>query len=186
MDESLDAAMIVFKYIEDRDYFQKFYAKFLSRRLVSFASASTDAEESMIARLKEACGFEYTSKIQRMFTEAGLSKELNDRFQESGMQQNKELSFYSFVLTSGVWPLQAPQTDFLVPAELQSTYDEFTRFYHKQHTHRQLAWLWHLSTNELHTNYLSRKYIFTTSTYQTAVLLLFNSETVLTLSLIHI
>ena len=180
LDESLDAAMIVFKYIEDRDYFQKFYAKFLSRRLVSFASASTDAEESMIARLKEACGFEYTSKIQRMFTEAGLSKELNDRFQESGMQQNKELSFYSFVLTSGVWPLQAPQTDFLVPAELQSTYDEFTRFYHKQHTHRQLAWLWHLSTNELHTNYLSRKYIFTTSTYQTAVLLLFNSETVLT------
>lgn len=180
LDESLDAAMIVFKYIEDRDYFQKFYAKFLSRRLVSFASASTDAEESMIARLKEACGFEYTSKIQRMFTEAGLSKELNDLFQESGMQQNKELSFYSFVLTSGVWPLQAPQTDFLVPAELQSTYDEFTRFYHKQHTHRQLAWLWHLSTNELHTNYLSRKYIFTTSTYQTAVLLLFNSETVLT------
>ena len=62
----------------------------------------------------------------------------------------------------------------------RQTYDEFTRFYHKQHTHRQLAWLWHLSTNELHTNYLSRKYIFTTSTYQTAVLLLFNSETVLT------
>lgn len=180
LDESLDAAMVVFKYTEGRDYFQKFYAKFLSRRLVSFASVSSDAEESMIARLKEACGFEYTSKIQRMFTEATLSKELNERFQESGMHQNKDLSFYSFVLTSGIWPLHALSGDFSVPLELQPTYDEFTRFYHTQHTHRQLTWLWHLSTNELHTNYLSRKYIFTTSTYQTAVLLLFNTHSVLT------
>ncbi|KAL4402573.1 ubiquitin ligase (cullin) of SCF [Malassezia pachydermatis] len=180
VEESLDKAMIVFKYIEDRDYFQKFYAKFLSRRLVSFSSASIDAEESMISRLKEICGFEYTSKLQRMFTEAGLSKELNDRFQESGMQSNKDLNFYSFVLTSGVWPLQPPSSEFTMPDELQSTHDEFVKFYNTQHTHRQLTWLWHLSTNEIHTTYLPRKYIFSTSTYQTAILLLFNTHSVLT------
>ena len=67
-----------------------------------------------------------------------------------------------------------------MPQELQPIHDEFSKFYYKQHTHRQLTWLWHLSTNELHVNYLPRKYIFTTSTYQTAVLLLFNVHTVLT------
>ena len=30
-------------------------------------SASDDAEASMISKLKQACGFEYTSKLQRMF-----------------------------------------------------------------------------------------------------------------------
>lgn len=178
--DALDRALTVFKYLEDRDYFQKFYAKFLSRRLVSMASVSADAEEYMITRLKELCGFEYTSKLQRMFTEAGLSKELNERFQETGALAGTDMSFYAFVLTSGVWPLQASNTDLAVPQELQSVHESFTQFYHKQHTHRQLTWLWHLSTNELHVHYLPRKYIFTTSTYQTAVLLLFNVHSVLT------
>lgn len=181
LEEALDKAMDVFKYMEDRDYFQKFYAKFLSRRLVSFSSVSADAEESMISRLKDLCGFEYTSKLQRMFTEAGLSKELNDRFQASELAPASPISFYSFVLTTGVWPLAAPSSDFRVPAALQPTHDAFTRFYHTQHTHRQLTWLWHLSTNELHATLQGRKYVFLTSTYQAAILLLFNTHEVLTL-----
>lgn len=59
--------MVVFKYIEDKDVFQKFYSKMLAKRLVQHMSASDDAEASMISKLKQACGFEYTSKLQRMF-----------------------------------------------------------------------------------------------------------------------
>jgi len=179
--DALDSAMVVFKYIEDRDYFQRFYTKFLARRLVTFASASDDAEAAMIARLKEVCGFEYTSKLQRMFTEVGLSKELNERFREANAEQRtEELDFYVLVLANGIWPLQAPSTDFQLPSELQPTYDAFKRFYSGQHQRRMLTWLWHLSSNELHTTYLPRKYILQTTTYQCAVLLLFNTHSVLT------
>jgi cullin 1 len=59
--------MVVFKYIEDKDVFQKFYSKMLAKRLVQHMSACDDAEASMISKLKQACGFEYTSKLQRMF-----------------------------------------------------------------------------------------------------------------------
>lgn len=59
--------MVVFKYIEDKDVYQKFYSKMLAKRLVQHMSASDDAEASMISKLKQACGFEYTSKLQRMF-----------------------------------------------------------------------------------------------------------------------
>ena len=59
--------MVVFKYIADKDVFQKFYSKMLAKRLVQHMSASDDAEASMISKLKQACGFEYTSKLQRMF-----------------------------------------------------------------------------------------------------------------------
>lgn len=44
--------MIVFKYIEDKDVFQKFYSKMLAKRLVQHMSASDDAEASMISKLK--------------------------------------------------------------------------------------------------------------------------------------
>ena len=44
--------MIAFKYIEDKDVFQKFYSKMLAKRLVQHMSASDDAEASMISKLK--------------------------------------------------------------------------------------------------------------------------------------
>ncbi len=36
----------------------------------------------MISKLKGACGFEYTSKLQRMFQDMSLSKDLNERFKQ--------------------------------------------------------------------------------------------------------
>ncbi|WFD30917.1 ubiquitin ligase (cullin) of SCF [Malassezia sp. CBS 17886] len=180
VEDALDRVMIVFKYIEDRDYFQKFYSKFLARRLVTFSSASPDAEEAMIARLKDVCGFEYTSKLQRMFTEIGLSRELNEAFRAQLADSAGDLDFYPLVLANGIWPLQGPGTDFSLPPQLQAVHEQFKRFYASQHSRRMLTWLWHLSSNDVHATYLPRKHIFQTSTYQCAVLLLFNSNSALT------
>ena len=74
--------MTVFKYIEDKDVFQKFYSKMLSNRLIKATSASDDAEANMISKLKDACGYEYTSKLQRMFQDMALNKDLNTSFKE--------------------------------------------------------------------------------------------------------
>lgn len=67
LEDTLNQVMVVFKYIEDKDVFQKFYSKMLAKRLVHHTSASDDAEASMISKLKQACGYEYTIKLQRMF-----------------------------------------------------------------------------------------------------------------------
>lgn len=62
----------------------------------------------------------------------------------------------------------------VVPIELQQTYTEFQRFYSVRHTGRSLRWLWNYSSHELTTNYLNEKHILATSSYQAAVLLLYN------------
>ena len=72
--------MTVFKFIEDKDVYQKFYSKNLARRLVNGMSISEDAEASMITKLKATCGFEFTSKLQRMFTDMEVSRDTNDAF----------------------------------------------------------------------------------------------------------
>lgn len=158
--------------------FQKFYSKNLAKRLVNFSSASDDAEANMISRLKEACGFEYTNKLQRMFTDMGLSKELNDNFRELQQQKGESsaLDFYALVLANGFWPLTAPNTEFIIPTELLEMYKRFELYYQYKHNGRKLTWLWQLSKNELKTNYLGQKLIFQTSTYQTAILLQFNTS----------
>jgi len=52
IDEKLGQSIIIFRYIDDKDVFQKFYARNLARRLIHQLSHSMDAEEGMINRLK--------------------------------------------------------------------------------------------------------------------------------------
>lgn len=181
LEEALVQVMTVFKYIEDKDVFQKFYSKMLAKRLVNFASASDDAEASMIGKLKESCGFEYTSKLQRMFTDMSLSKELNDQFKEQGSAKEAGMDFYALVLANGFWPLTAPTSDFSIPTELSATYTKFERYYANKHSGRKLTWLWQLGKTDLSTSYLPQKHIFSTSAYQAAILLQYNSADSLSL-----
>lgn len=55
-DQQLEAIfvdiMIIFRYVDDKDVFEKFYKKFLANRLVGAKSVSDDAETSMISKLK--------------------------------------------------------------------------------------------------------------------------------------
>lgn len=113
--------MVVFKYIEDKDVFQKFYSKMLAKRLVQHMSASDDAEASMISKLKQACGFEYTSKLQRMFQDVGVSKDLNESFRRHLNKTNEplDIDFSIQVLSSGSWPFQQ-STSFSLPSEVSS------------------------------------------------------------------
>ena len=60
--------MLLFKYIYDKDMFWMFYTNRLSKRLVHGASVSDESESSMISKLEEACGFEYTIRLQFMLT----------------------------------------------------------------------------------------------------------------------
>lgn len=106
LEDTLSQVMIVFTYIEDKDVFQKFYSKWLARRLVQQTSASDDAESTMITKLKSACGFEYTSKLQRMFLDVGVSKSLNEAFKkytdanQQSLNRSYSNSYYFFFLSS--------------------------------------------------------------------------------------
>ena len=41
-----------------------------------------DLEEAMINRLKQACGYEFTNKFHRMFTDISLAEDLNNKFSD--------------------------------------------------------------------------------------------------------
>ncbi|VDN02502.1 unnamed protein product [Thelazia callipaeda] len=182
LEELLNQIMIVFKYIEDKDVFQKFYTKMLAKRLVNELSASDEAESNMISKLKQMCGFEYTSKLQRMFTDTSLSKDITEKYKQhiAAKNINLGLDFSVMVLGSGAWPFnQSPTFD--IPVQFTRCMESFNEFYQTQHTGRKLTWLLAQCRGELSTYGFQRKYTFTATTAQMAVLLLFNENTELTL-----
>ncbi|KAJ9636749.1 ubiquitin ligase (cullin) of SCF [Coniosporium tulheliwenetii] len=140
-----------------KDVFQKFYSRNLAKRLVQTTSASDDAETSMISKLKEACGFEYTNKLQRMFQDMQISKDLNTAFKDwqsenldAADQKNAVDATYN-ILGTGFWPLN-PR---LPPSRLPTPSANYIKSQGKM------------------------PYTFQVSTFQMAILLLFNdAETV--------
>lgn len=185
MEKLLEQIMTIFKYIEDKDVFQKFYSRHLAKRLVNGTSASGDAETSMISKLKDASGFEYTNKLQRMFQDMQTSKDLNAAYEDwcaenIDKEDRKEHIDATYqILGTGSWPLQSPPTTFAPPQAIVKTYERFANFYNNKHGGRKLTWLWHLCKGEIRANFIKMNkvpYTFQVSTYQIAILLLFNDN----------
>lgn len=185
MEKMLNQVMTIFKYIEDKDVFQKFYSRHLAKRLVNGTSASGDAETSMISKLKDASGFEYTNKLQRMFQDMQTSKDLNNAYEEWREQtidkedRKNDIDATYQILGTGFWPLQPSGTAFAPPAVIIKTYDRFSTFYNNKHGGRKLTWLWHLCKGEIRANFIKMNkvpYTFQVSTYQMAILLMFNEQ----------
>ncbi|TKR87745.1 hypothetical protein L596_012097 [Steinernema carpocapsae] len=77
-----DRVMSVFVLIEDKDNYQKYYNKFLARRLLADLSVNDDSENGMISRMKQACGHDYTHVAVKMYTDIEGSKQLTSAFKE--------------------------------------------------------------------------------------------------------
>jgi len=178
MDTCLKGVMTVFKFVEDKDVFQTFYTKYLARRLVNNSSTSDDAESSMISRLKASCGFEYTSKLQRMFQDVSINNNLNENFKSHLQSQNINLQhdFQIQVLSANSWPF-TQSTKFKLPVELEKSYESFTSFYGNLHCGRVVNWLYHMCRTEIVSNCFKQRYTFQASTFQMAVLMQYNSST---------
>ncbi|KAL0279377.1 UNVERIFIED_CONTAM: hypothetical protein PYX00_000956 [Menopon gallinae] len=183
IDEKLTKSITIFKYIDDKDVYQKLYSKMLARRLIHQQSQSMDAEEGMINRLKQACGYEFTNKLHRMYTDISLSADLNVKFQEYLKKRpNVDLgiNFQINVLQAGAWPLGQGLSSFNLPQELEKSVQIFEEFYKSSFSGRKLSWYHHLCQGEIKLTYLKKPYIISMQTFQMAILLLFEKTDELT------
>lgn len=174
-------AVTVFRYLDDRDVFQRFYAKMLARRLIQGTSVSEEAEEAMISKLKEACGVAYTAKLHRMINDMQTSGDLNAQFKTTSGRGVLAMDLSVLVLCAASWPLSPPSYAMAVSPAMERGLSLFQQFYQARHSGRRLHWLHHLSRGELAATYLGQgrsAVTFQVSTPQMAVLLQYNDAEV--------
>ncbi|CAF0987704.1 unnamed protein product [Adineta steineri] len=185
-EENLRNIMIVFNYIDDKDAFELLYRKLLLKRIINQLTSSDDYEELIVSKLKEVCGHEYTVKLQRIFEDINVSKTLIVEYKNycDDHHVTDKIDCSVLVISSNSCSLAAP-SNFVLPIELQSRLDSFTKFYNDRHDGRKLTLLHRYSKGELQTLFTSQKYILQVSTYQMVLLLLFNHELNLTVERIQ-
>ncbi|CAA7042773.1 unnamed protein product [Microthlaspi erraticum] len=176
LENILEKVLILFRFIQGKDVFEAFYKKDLAKRLLLGKSASIDAEKSMISKLKNECGSQFTNKLEGMFKDIELSKEINESFKQSSQARAKlpsgiEMSVH--VLTTGYWPTY-PQMDAKLPHELNVYQEIFKEFYLSKHSGRRLMWQNSSGHCVLKTEFPNGRKELSVSLFQTVVLMLFN------------
>ncbi len=80
VEKTLDKVMMIFRFLQEKDVFEKYYKQHLAKRLLLARSVSDDAERNMIAKLKTECGYQFTSKLEGMFNDMKISAETMESF----------------------------------------------------------------------------------------------------------
>ncbi|KAI9118989.1 hypothetical protein K1719_009664 [Acacia pycnantha] len=148
----LDKVMMLFRYLQEKDVFEKYYKQHLAKRLLSGKTISDDAERSLIVKLKTECGYQFTSKLEGMFTDMKTSEDTMQGFYANhGAETGDSPALSVHVLTTGT------------------------------HNGRRLSWQTNMGTADLKAVFSKNvKHELNVSTYQMCVLMLFNNADRLT------
>lgn len=172
----LDKVMMLFRYLQEKDVFEKYYKQHLAKRLLSGKTVSDDAERSLIVKLKTECGYQFTSKLEGMFTDMKTSQDTMQGFYSNyGPELGDGPTLVVQVLTTGSWPTQ-PSVTCNLPAEMSALCEKFRSYYLGTHTGRRLSWQTNMGTADLKATFgKGQKHELNVSTYQMCVLMLFNN-----------
>lgn len=192
VDTLLDKGITLLRYIQDKDMFERYYKKHLSRRLLMKRSISMDAERQMISKMKMEVGNTFTQKIEAMFKDMAVSEDLSSNFKKHvarlGDHDPKRAELDVHVLTSTMWPLEAMAPTYndgegrptcIFPSQIEGIKHSFERFYLDKHSGRRLTWQANMGTADIRAYFPESKGKVKTrelnvSTYAMVILLLFN------------
>jgi cullin 3 len=201
----LDRAIVIFRFLADKDVFEAYYKSHLAKRLLGNKSGNEDAERAMVSLLKAECGYQFTSKLEGMFNDIRISKETAEKYRSHKKKSNNEVSNDSrdaengdkpvdvevSVLTTGYWPSQnVPPC--ILPPPVRAAMDRFQKYYLNTYTGRKLSWQTLAGTAEIRATFpppkgssKPRRHDLTVTTYQMCILVLFNNRDTLTLKQIR-
>eukprot|EP00198_Chlamydomonas_reinhardtii_P003599 XP_001692935.1 cullin [Chlamydomonas reinhardtii] len=174
IEETLEKVVKLLAYVSDKDMFAEFYRKKLSRRLLQDKSASDDHERSLLSRLKQQCGAQFTSKMEGMVTDLQLAKEKQQHFDDWLKKGSKlPIDLSVTVLTTGFWPTYK-SIDVALPREMVEGVEVYRSYYDSDSKHRKLTWIYTLGTAVLRGNFDSKPIEMQMNTLQAALCMLLN------------
>uniref|UniRef100_A0A1I7X6F7 CULLIN_2 domain-containing protein n=1 Tax=Heterorhabditis bacteriophora TaxID=37862 RepID=A0A1I7X6F7_HETBA len=141
----LDKSMVLFRFLQEKDVFERYYKQHLAKRLLLDKSISDDAEKAMISKLKTECGCQFTQKLESMFRDKELWSTLSNNFKEykDGMDQmvvreRDPVDVSVRVLTAGIWPTQNV-SQCILPLVCETSFKTFEEYYLRKHSGRKIS-----------------------------------------------
>lgn len=126
VDAVFDKCTVLFRFLQEKDIFERYYKQHLAKRLLLSKSQSDDQEKSMISKLMAECGGVFTSKLEGMFKDMAVSKTLMEEFSQKIAESPLNLDLYVRVLTTGLWPTQAASPRISLPGDAVDAFNAYS------------------------------------------------------------
>lgn len=198
IDVILEKAIVLIRYLQDKDLFQTYYQRHLARRLLHSKSESHDVENQLILKMRQEFGQQFTMKLEGMFrdlvTSAELTTSYRDHVRTSGDGSRKtELGIN--VLTMNYWPQEVMGRTAQIgegsrmtcnyPPEIERLQTSFEQFYLASRNGRKLTWIGTTGSADVRCTFPAmpgksgalgreRRYEVNVPTYAMVVMMLFN------------
>ncbi|KAH6619462.1 Cullin [Chaetomium sp. MPI-SDFR-AT-0129] len=195
----LQKAIILLRYLADRDMFERYHQKHLARRLLHNKS-EIHIEKELVRRMRGELGNHFTTKFEGMFKDMELSKDLTENYRDhvrnlGDADVKSDLGIH--VLTTNNWPPEvmnrtAAQEDgggraeCIFPPAIKRLQESFFKYYLKDRSGRVLTWVASAGSADIKCVFpkipgkesgplsKERRYELNVSTYGMIVLELFN------------
>ena len=193
VDVLLDKGVVLLQYIQDKDMFETYYKRHLSKRLLMKKFASMDTERLMITKMKMKVGNQFTQRIESMFKDMNISDDLNSQYKKHvanlGDPDPKRIDLEASILTTTVWPFEnllrsnhpdgTPRLTCIFPPEVEEVRKRFEKFYLDKHSGRALSWQAQMGTADVRATFKKangkvQRHELNVSTYAMVILLQFN------------
>ncbi|CAA2985394.1 cullin-1 isoform X1 [Olea europaea subsp. europaea] len=180
IEETLEKVVKLLAYISNNDLFAEFYRKKLARRQLFDKSANDEHEMSMLTKLEQQYGSQFTSKVWETVKDITSARENQTSFEEylsNNSNAGPGIDLAVSVLDASLWP-SYKSIDLNLPAEMVKCVEVFNEFYMKQASHREkkLTWIYSLGNCNIDGKFESKTIELFVTTSQAAALLLFNSS----------
>jgi cullin 3 len=139
IDLVLDRIVALFRFLRDRDVFERHYKLQLAKRLLTSKSLNEDWEKSLVSKLKVESGYQFTTKLEGMFKDIRLSQEITADFRHR-FAHDLQPDFSINILMAGYWPL-SNEDELQYPDQVQVLMKRFQDYYSAKYVGRKLKWL---------------------------------------------
>ena len=207
VDVLLDKGIVLLQYLADKDAFEKYYKKHMSKRLLMKKTVSRDMERLMLSKMKTRIGNSFTQKLEGLLKDMNISDDLNAQYKNYVSKlddgSTKRIEMDASILTTTVWPFDhlsrtteddgTPRLHCIYPAELEGLKQSFEKFYLNKHSGRALKWLPSMGTADIRATFKGsngkvKRHELNVSTFGTIILMLFKetaSDFTMTFEEIH-
>ena len=142
IEDHLEKIVKLLAYISDKDLFAEIAKQKLGQRLLQDQSASEDLERSLLSKLKQCNGAQFTMKMESMVSDLQMAKENNPKYvewlREQSAKNNEAVPKTDMsvtILPDGTWPTYT-RTEIKLPDELTQCVNKYEEFYENTHQSR--------------------------------------------------
>ncbi|GAA6008585.1 hypothetical protein JCM10207_007167 [Rhodosporidiobolus poonsookiae] len=175
VDTVLNKSVALFRFLTEKDAFEKYYNTHLSRRLIGQRSVSDDAERNMLAKFKVEAGAAFTKSAEGMMKDVKISEDTVAEYRRHQDRTGNKAPFdmQTIICGSNFWPFSTKEVTCALPPILQTGVKHFEQFYNHKHSGRKLTFRPEYGSVDVKTKFKTRTHELNVSTQAMVVLALF-------------